>query len=177
MLRGVLLAVGALIGLCGLSFLAALVVEVANGGDGKTEPGVYAALIIVTLGACAIGGFLVWQAVARRPSPDAAPVAGRPTANPASAGRPTPESAAPGVSDSDAERERRILQFAEEEHGRVTLPEVALHCNVTVVQAKSDLDRLVAQQVAELLVTESGVLVYVFRGFLSDDEKASAKDF
>jgi len=59
----------------------------------------------------------------------------------------------------------------------VTVAEVAAHCRVTVTEAKTDLDRMVSQQVAQLLVTETGVLVYVFPGFLSDDEKARARDF
>ena len=59
----------------------------------------------------------------------------------------------------------------------MTVAEVAAHCRLTVTQSKTDLDRLVAQQVAELQVTEHGVLVYVFSGFLSDEDKASAHDF
>jgi hypothetical protein len=165
-LRGVLLVVGALIALCSAALLAAAVVEVANGGDGKTGPGTYAALIVLSLGACALGGFLIWQAVKNGP-PGVAAVGRGPTSAPAT----------PHASGGDAERERRILQFAETEHGRVTVAEVATHCNGTIAEAKSDLDRLVTQQVAEILVTENGVLVYVFPGFLSDDEKKRAHDF
>jgi hypothetical protein len=175
--RGVLLAVGALIALCSGAALVAFAVEAASGGDGKTTAGTYAFLIILTLGGTAVGAYLVWQAV-RKGSGWGAPAAnGHSTGGAARAEQAQSATEESGPVESDADRERRILQFAEAEHGRVTIAEVATHCRVTVTEAKTDLDRMVAQQVAQLLVTESGVLVYVFPGFLSDDEKASAHDF
>jgi hypothetical protein len=48
---------------------------------------------------------------------------------------------------------------------------------MTIAEAKATLDRLVLQQAATIQVTQAGILVYVFPGFLSDDEKASATDF
>lgn len=70
-----------------------------------------------------------------------------------------------------------MLRFAETERGRVTVPEVATGCDMSLAHAKETLDRLVLLHVAEIRVTESGVLVYVFPGFLSDEEKARATDF
>ena len=67
-----------------------------------------------------------------------------------------------------------MLRFAEAEHGRVTVPEVATSCDMTIAEAKATLDRLVTQQAATIQVTQAGVLVYVFPGFLSDDDKARA---
>lgn len=57
------------------------------------------------------------------------------------------------------------------------MAEVAARCDLTVSEAKALLDRFVLQEIAALHVTDSGVLVYVFSGFLSDDEKARAQDF
>ena len=48
---------------------------------------------------------------------------------------------------------------------------------MTIEESKTELDRLVLNEVAEIQVTERGVLVYVFRGFLSDKDKARAGDF
>jgi hypothetical protein len=50
-------------------------------------------------------------------------------------------------------------------------------CDLTIAEAKAELDRLAAAQVAQIQVTQNGVLVYVFPGFLSDEEKARAQDF
>jgi hypothetical protein len=69
------------------------------------------------------------------------------------------------------------LRLAEQEHGRVTIPEVAARCTMTFEESKTELDRLVLHQVAEIQVTASGVLVYVFPGFLSDKDKAGATEF
>jgi hypothetical protein len=170
----VLVVVGGLIALCSLATLAALMSEAGSGGDGTTQPAVYAASIVLVLAGIACGGYMLWQGLKRRPAEAPTSASGQSTGGTARSGPATTGTASP---DPDAERERRILQFAEAEHGRVTVAEVATHCGVTVAQAKADLDRLVQQQVAELQVTERGVLVYVFPGFLSDDEKKSAHDF
>lgn len=55
--------------------------------------------------------------------------------------------------------------------------EAASHGNITVAQAKATLDRLVAQQAAQIEIMATGVGVYVFPGFLTDDQKADATDF
>jgi hypothetical protein len=174
--RGVLLAVGVLIALCSAFFVVTALVEVASGGDGKTSPGVYAGLVIFFLGTGACGAFLIWRAMRDR-SASRITLGSQPTSGPARPGQTGAGPARPDGPDTAADRERRILQFAEAEKGRVTVAEVAAHCRLTVTQAKTDLDRLVLQQVAELQVTENGVLVYVFPGFLSDEDKASARDF
>jgi hypothetical protein len=139
-------------------FVAAALGEMVTGGDGKTSFGVYLGLLVFFLGAGAVGAWLayvnLWQ---RRTAPS-----GR--ADAASAPR------------SEAAREDCILDLAQREHGRITVAEVASHCNLTVAEAKAALDRLVLQKVAEMRVAENGVLVYVFDGFLSDAEKARATD-
>ena len=68
-----------------------------------------------------------------------------------------------------------MLRFAEAEHGRVTIPEVATRCNMTIVDSKATLDRLVLVEVAEIQVTQSGVLVYVFPRSLSRRERTARR--
>lgn len=157
MKRGCLTAVGAMVALVSAFFVAAAVVESASGGDGKTEPGVYAGLIVFFGGTLVGGAYLAWRMLKKRPG-DAAPEAS-----------PAPP--------TEADRERQVLRFAETEHGRVTIPEVAANCDMTIAEAKATLDRLVTLQAAAIQVTGSGVLVYVFPGFMSDEDKARAGDF
>jgi hypothetical protein len=160
--RGCLAAVGVASVLVSGFFVAGAVVEVASGGDGKTQPAAYAALIAFFGGLLVAGAYLTWRMVhQRQESPAAA--------------RPAAERAAPQRAEAD--RERRVLRVAQKEHGRVTIPEVATHCDMTIAEAKATLDRLVLSEVAEIRVTERGVLVYVFPGFLSEKEKESATDF
>lgn len=166
--RGCLGAVGLAVTLVSAFFVATALVEWSNGGDGKTSAGVYAGLMVFFGGLLAIGAYLAWRML----SPRGAQTGAR--GNGASGGgsfdaAPTPS--------SDAEREQQVLRFAESEHGRVTVPEVAAHCGMTIGEAKATLDRLVLQSVAELQVTPSGVLVYTFPGFLSDEDKRRAVDF
>jgi|SoiMethySBSTD1v2_1073268.scaffolds.fasta_scaffold2469750_2 hypothetical protein len=153
--RGCLGAVGIGIALFSVFFVVSAAVELA-GGKSNTEPGVLAGLLVFFLGTTVVGAILAWKMFRRH-----SPATVRPASQPL----------------GEEERERRVLQFAEKEHGRVTVPEVAAHCNMSVAEAKAALDRLVTLQVADLRVTNSGVLVYVFPGFLSDDDKARAQDF
>lgn len=163
MARGLLAAVGIGVALVSAFFVAAAVVESASGGDGRTSPGVYAGLIVFFGGTLPAGLYLAWRMLWPRPGT-------------ASAAEP-PVFAPTGSAPTAADRERRVLRLAEKERGRLTVPETAARCNLTIGEAKEALDRLVVQQVAELHVTESGVLVYVFPGFLSDTDKARARDF
>jgi hypothetical protein len=161
MARGCLAAVGAGIALVSAFFVAAALVESAAGGDGKTSPGVYAGLIAFFGGTFVAGAYLVWRMLRNRAATSV-------TDGPAD-GAPTPS--------TEADRERQVLQHAESERGRVTIPEVAARCNMTIADAKATLDRLVSQEAATMQVTEDGVIVYVFAGFLSDEDKARAGDF
>lgn len=127
--------------------ICAAVGDLVTGGDGKTEPGVLLGLLLFFLGT-AYGGWRLFRG-ARPPKPGAAG---------------TPE----------RERERVILAFAQAENGRVTVAEVATSCGLSVADAKATLDALCKQGVAELAMTDAGVLVYCFPGFMSDEEKARA---
>jgi len=178
--RGLFGALGIVIALFGALFFVYFISEWSSGGDGKTRPGVYAGLIVFFAGLMASGAYLAWRML--RPQPRSSG-ATRPGADQAGAARRRPgrpgsdETGSPSPPASEAERERRILRLAEREHGRVTIPEVAARCDMTFEAAKAELDRLVLLQVAEIQVTTNGVLVYVFRGFLSDKDKAGATDF
>lgn len=175
MVRALLATVGIAMALFGGLFLAVAVSEAVAGSDPKTTPDVYAMLFVFFGGTTVAGGCLAWQMLRSRPtaSGEARPGAGQTGAS-AGDGVDQPGSHPPA---DEAERERRVLRLAEREEGRVTIPETAARCNMTIGEAKATLDRLVLHDVAEIQIAESGVLVYVFRGFLSDKDKASATDF
>ena len=145
--RGCPAAVGIAVAIFSSFFVIAAVVESATGGDGKTSPGVYAGLIVL------FGGTMAgWR------------LAGVADAFEGGRGRPAARDRAPlaARAPTDADRERQVLRFAEAEHGRVTIPEVATRCNMTIADSKAALDRLGLVEVAEDPGDQSGVLVYVF---------------
>jgi hypothetical protein len=178
--RGLLGALGVLVALVGALFFVYFITEWSAGGDGKTEPGVYAGLIVFFGGLMAAGTYLAWRMLRPRP---ATAGAARPGAEPTVDGQRSRGACRAGSSGAQAppadaaERERRVLRLAELEHGRVTVPEVAARCTMTMEESKAELDRLVLHEVAEIQVTATGILVYVFPGFLSDKDKARATDF
>ena len=177
--RGLFGALGVVVALVGALFFFYFITEWSTGGDGKTQPGVYAGLIVFFGGLMAAGGYLAWRMFRPRPASSGATRPGAEQPGSARRGRDARGHSQPGSAPpaNEAERERRVLRLAEQEHGRVTVPEVAARCNMTFEESKAELDRLVLHRVAEIQVTASGVLVYVFRGFLSDKDKAGATDF
>jgi hypothetical protein len=176
--RGIFGALGIVVALFGTLFLVFFVSEFATGGNGRTQPPVYVGLIVFFGGVTASGAYLFWHMLLRRPAASGAARPGVGSSGRAhrAAGQQT-TSPADGPPATAAERERRVLRLAEAEHGRVTIPEVAARCTMTLDESKRELDRLVLHQVAEIQVTASGVLVYVFPGFLSDQDKSRASDF
>ena len=66
--------------------------------------------------------------------------------------------------------ERVILRLAKENKGVLTASDVALAANVSVEEAKRDLEALVSKGFAELRVRQSGVLVYTIPDFTDQDE-------
>jgi hypothetical protein len=190
--RGLLGAAGIGLALFGALFFVYFIGQLTSGGNGRTPIGVTAGLVVFFGGMLASGVWLAWWAFRAKPTADGT---GRPAAGttPAGEGRPARPAdgsrgrraggparddtmAYPDPPSSPAERERRVLRLAERERGRVTVPEVAAQCGLTLAEAKAELDRLVLEGVADLNVTASGVLVFVFVGFLSDEEKARATD-
>lgn len=71
--------------------------------------------------------------------------------------------------------EAELLAIIRERNGRVTPEEVALHTQLNIEESRARLDALCARGSGEIRVTEGGALVYVFFGFLSDEEKKGAR--
>jgi len=70
--------------------------------------------------------------------------------------------------------ERQVLQLIKAKKGRVTPLEIAADTTLAADDAKACLQRLCVKGFGEERVTENGALVYVFDGFLSDDQKQDA---
>jgi TM2 domain-containing membrane protein YozV/predicted transcriptional regulator len=66
--------------------------------------------------------------------------------------------------------ERVILRIAKQNKGLITASEVALEANVSMEDAKKDLDALVAKGFAELRVRKSGTLVYTLPELLDTED-------
>jgi predicted transcriptional regulator len=66
--------------------------------------------------------------------------------------------------------ERVILKLAKSNKGILNASELALAANITVEEAKRDLDAMVSKGFAELRVRQSGVLVYTIPDFMDSDE-------
>jgi DNA invertase Pin-like site-specific DNA recombinase len=66
--------------------------------------------------------------------------------------------------------ERVILKLARENKGVLTVSEVALAADISVDEAKRDLDALVSKGIAELRVRKTGTLVYVIPEIMDKDE-------
>ena len=154
-------AVGVVVTLFGLSFATVAAFELARGGDGTTALETYLGLIALFIGLSIWGARLAWTPL-RLPPVSVPDLNWRPRRRQAPISTPKP----PATLDDD-DRARQILRLAEREHGRVTTLEVAAHCSLTADEAKALLDRLAARKVAQLHVSEGGVLVYVFPRYLS----------
>ena len=66
--------------------------------------------------------------------------------------------------------ERVILRVAKENKGILSASEVALAANISVEDAKKDLDVMVSKGFAELRVRQSGALVYTIPDLMDRDE-------
>ena len=66
--------------------------------------------------------------------------------------------------------ERIILKIAKENKGVLTASEVALAANISIEDAKRDLDALVSKGFAELRVRKSGTLVYAIPDLMDRGE-------
>lgn len=161
-IRSVNVAIGVGIALLGAGLLGSAGVGLVTGGDGETN---HVGLIAI-FGAMTWWGLqIAWPELAPRP------LARRLLAWRESRHGPVAEPTDPAALEA-AERERRILALAEKEQGRVTVLEVAGRCDLTADEAKSLLDGLVLRKVAELHVSDDGVLVYVFPALLPGPGRA-----
>jgi TM2 domain-containing membrane protein YozV/predicted transcriptional regulator len=66
--------------------------------------------------------------------------------------------------------ERIILMLAKENKGILTASELALAANISMEDAKRDLDALVSKGFAELRVRKSGALVYTIPDLMDNDD-------
>jgi TM2 domain-containing membrane protein YozV/predicted transcriptional regulator len=65
--------------------------------------------------------------------------------------------------------ERSILKLAKENRGILTASEVALAANISIDEAKKDLDALVNKGYAEMRVRKSGTLVYTIPDLMDEN--------
>ncbi len=73
--------------------------------------------------------------------------------------------------------ERVILKTAKANRGIATPSEIALEANTSLDEAKKQLEQLVSKGFAEVRVSRSGKLVYVFPDFMTDETEAGLEDF
>jgi len=66
--------------------------------------------------------------------------------------------------------ERAILRLAKANNGILSASELALSANISVEEAKRDLDAMVSKGFAELRVRQSGALVYTIPDLMDSDE-------
>ena len=62
--------------------------------------------------------------------------------------------------------ENRLLQVAYAHRARLTVPQVALHCQVSIEESRELLERMVSQGVAVPQVDDDGTITYVFDDLL-----------
>ena len=73
--------------------------------------------------------------------------------------------------------ERIILRTAKKNSGIATPAEVALEADISLDEAKKNLEQLVSKGFAEVRVSKSGNLVFMFRDFATDDVERNLEDF
>ncbi|HEY0673772.1 MAG TPA: hypothetical protein VGD27_15950 [Longimicrobiales bacterium] len=71
--------------------------------------------------------------------------------------------------------ESEILRIAQLHQGKLTLVEIVSDLAISTDEAKSAADSLVHKEIADLEITESGVLVYTFHDLRHLHEKSSAR--
>ncbi len=70
-----------------------------------------------------------------------------------------------------------ILRTAKKNNGIATPSEVALEGRITTDEAKRYLEQLASKGYADVRVTKSGLVVYVFPEFISDEEEENLEDY
>ncbi len=70
-----------------------------------------------------------------------------------------------------------ILKTAKENEGIVTPGEIALKADISLEKSKEYLEKLVKEGFAEIRVKKTGMMVYVFPEFLSEEKKNELEDF
>lgn len=145
LVRKLLGALGVGVLLVSLLFLALFVGQLF--GESETERPVLVALVVFFAGTAVAGGLLARSGLRQPP---------------------------PGPQLTDFDREQRILDRARALGGRVTVAEIAADCDLSLEDSKRLLDRFAVAGAAEVLVTDDGIMVYDFPGFVSKEQKARA---
>lgn len=138
--RAAMAVLGVIIALISLLFVAMAIGDLAGGNAYESEPGVVWALLFFFLATGACGCWMAWRNSRRVRA---------------------------GAPESADELEQRILAVARSLNGRVTVLEVAARCGVSIEDAKDALSAMSRQGVIEPALTDDGVMLYTFSGFLS----------
>jgi hypothetical protein len=72
--------------------------------------------------------------------------------------------------------EAEILRIAQQHGGKLTIVEIVTALAITPGEAQAAIDSLVRQQVGDIEITESGVLVYAFHDIRHLNEKSSSRN-
>lgn len=75
----------------------------------------------------------------------------------------------------DGAWEAELLRLAKQRGGSLTVAEAVAYCDLSRDEAEQRLDDLCKSGFAEVRVSQDGVLVYQFEGFLSLEQKSRAK--
>lgn len=73
--------------------------------------------------------------------------------------------------------EKIILRTAKKNNGVATPAQVALEGDLSIDEAKAKLDELASRGYAEVKVTKTGVMAYLFPEFVSDPDSLNFEDF
>jgi hypothetical protein len=72
----------------------------------------------------------------------------------------------------DVRLENRILRLAYAHRARLTVPQVAMHCEVSIERSREALERMVMQGAAKPEVDDDGTITYFFDDLLPSPEQA-----
>lgn len=72
----------------------------------------------------------------------------------------------------DVRLENRILRLAYAHRARLTVPQVAMHCEVSIEESREALERMVLQGAARPEVDDDGTITYLFDDLLPSPEQA-----
>ena len=72
-------------------------------------------------------------------------------------------------------REQRMIAVAKTKHGRVTDVELVAETRQTLEECRAFLKRVTENSSAEINIGPEGTMVYLFPGFLTDEQKRTAE--
>jgi hypothetical protein len=72
--------------------------------------------------------------------------------------------------------ERSIMMLAQQHQGRLTAAELAMHTDLSVMQAQKLLEQYTIQGITSINISDTGAKVYCFRELISYDEKQRAEE-